>query len=52
MTIAPETDPDHQCAAPPLRVDSDDAAGRLLSALLAVGGVTRPVADAALAETG
>jgi hypothetical protein len=52
MTTAPEPEPDHSSAAPPLRVDSDDGPGRLLAALLAVGGVTRPVAESALAETG
>jgi hypothetical protein len=50
MTTAPESDPDHPSAAPPLRVDPDDGAGRLLAALLAVGGVTRPDAEPALAE--
>jgi hypothetical protein len=51
MTIAPESEPDHPSAAPPLRVDPGDAAGRLLAALLAAGGVTQQVAEPALAET-
>jgi hypothetical protein len=52
MTTAPQSDPAHTSAAPPLRVDPGDAAGRLLAALLAAGGVTQQVSEAALAETG
>jgi hypothetical protein len=51
MTTAPDPDPAHATAAPPLRVDPGDAAGRLLAALLAAGGLTQQVREAALAET-
>jgi hypothetical protein len=52
MTTAPKSDPDHPSAAPPLRVDPGDAAGRLLAALLTAGGLTQPASEPALAETG
>jgi hypothetical protein len=49
MTIAPEPDPDHPRVADP--VPADDAAGRLLAAMLAAAGVSEPAAEPALAET-
>jgi hypothetical protein len=51
MPTAPETDPDHTRA--PVPVPADDAAGRLLVAMLATAGLAEPT-DAerpALAES-
>jgi hypothetical protein len=48
MTIAPEPDSDHTRA--PVPVPADDAAGRLLMALLATAGLAEPAAEPALAD--
>jgi hypothetical protein len=48
MTAAPEPAPDHTRA--PAAVPTDDAAGRLLAALLAAAAVTEPAPEPALAE--
>jgi hypothetical protein len=50
MPTAPE--PESQTSRAPMAVGTDDAAGQLLAAMLAAAGVTRPVAEPALAETG
>jgi hypothetical protein len=48
MTIAHEPDSDRRRA--PLGTAADDAAGRLLAAMLAAAGLTRPAPEPALAE--
>lgn len=48
MTAAPEPAPDNTRAS--ASVPADDAAGRLLAALLATAGVTEPAPEPALAE--
>jgi hypothetical protein len=49
MPTAPETDSDHTRAT--VSVPADDAAGRLLAALLATGGLTEQPAEPALTES-
>lgn len=44
MTTAPEPTPDHT------RVPDDDAAGRLLAAMLATAGLSAQAAEPALAQ--
>jgi hypothetical protein len=52
MTQAPEPDPDHPHPGPAPERSAPDAAGRLLSALLAAAGMTeRPAAEPVLVET-
>ncbi len=50
MPTAPEPEPDHTPKPAALAVADDDAAGRLLAAMLAAAGVTQPVAEPSLAE--
>jgi hypothetical protein len=49
MTIAPEPAPDTSRAS--VQVPADDAAGRLLAALLAAAGLAERTTERALAET-
>jgi hypothetical protein len=52
MTQAPEPDPHHPHPGPTPEPSAPDAAGRLLSALLASAGMTAPAAEPVLVETG